>query len=260
MDDKVMEKLAQSLTSDETGIIPFLPYILQDFWELGSSPTDMLALFKEHIAIDKDMRVLDLACGKGAVSVQLAKELGIRFKGVDLLPEFIDFAIEKAGEYGVSELCEFAVQDVNASVARERGYDCCIFGAVGDILGDYRETVSKLRETVRPGGYIIIDDAYVEDDEANSRLQFDKPYPTYGQWLQCFEKSGLSLIECRPNPETTPESVEKDMIRITRRANELMERYPARRQMFEQYIINQQNEYSDLENALIGATWLVRRI
>ena len=57
--------------------------------------------------MNRDTKVLDLACGKGAVSVRLAKELNIHFKGVDILPEFIDYAKCNAQEYGVSDLCEF---------------------------------------------------------------------------------------------------------------------------------------------------------
>ena len=34
MNDTVKEKLAESLTSDTTDILPYLPYLLQDFWEL----------------------------------------------------------------------------------------------------------------------------------------------------------------------------------------------------------------------------------
>lgn len=36
MNDTVKEKLAESLTSNTTDILPYLPYLLQDFWELGS--------------------------------------------------------------------------------------------------------------------------------------------------------------------------------------------------------------------------------
>jgi len=37
----VEEKLAKSLTAESVELIPYLPYLLQDLWELGSSPPDM---------------------------------------------------------------------------------------------------------------------------------------------------------------------------------------------------------------------------
>lgn len=38
----VEEKLAKSLTAESTELIPYLPYLLQDLWELGSSPKDII--------------------------------------------------------------------------------------------------------------------------------------------------------------------------------------------------------------------------
>lgn len=37
----VDEKLAKLLTADTTELIPYLPYLLQDLWELGSSRIDI---------------------------------------------------------------------------------------------------------------------------------------------------------------------------------------------------------------------------
>jgi 2-polyprenyl-3-methyl-5-hydroxy-6-metoxy-1,4-benzoquinol methylase len=74
------EKLAKSLTAESTELIPFLPYLLQDLWELGSSPKDMINLISRNIDITKNTRILDLACGKGAVSVNMAKNLVARLK------------------------------------------------------------------------------------------------------------------------------------------------------------------------------------
>lgn len=85
---KVEEKLAKSLTAESTELIPFLPNLLCDLWELGSSPKDVICLITKHIADPKGIRVLDLACGKGAVSVMTAKEIGCFVKGIDILPEF----------------------------------------------------------------------------------------------------------------------------------------------------------------------------
>lgn len=142
----VEEKLAKSLTAESIELIPYLPYLLQDLWELGSSPRDILDLITEHIQVSKETRVLDLACGKGAVSVNLAKELGCMVKGIDLMPEFIAFALDKAQEFGVGELCEFVVGDITKLVETEKGYDLVILGAVGDVLGNSRGNNQEAKE------------------------------------------------------------------------------------------------------------------
>jgi len=86
-----------------------------------------------------------LACGKGAVSVYLAKELGCMVKGIDLIPAFIDFALNKAQEFGVEKFCEFQVGDITESVKEEKDYDIVIYGAVGNVLDDWEETVILLK-------------------------------------------------------------------------------------------------------------------
>ena len=45
----VEEKLAKSLTAGSVELIPYLPYLLQDLWELGSSPKDMLEMITDTV-------------------------------------------------------------------------------------------------------------------------------------------------------------------------------------------------------------------
>ena len=110
------EKLVASLTGETAELLPFLPYLLQDFWELGSEPEVMVGLVGKHVDLSEDTRVLDLACGKGAVSVRLAQKLGVKVKGIDLLPAFLEEARQKAEEFQVGDLCEFVLGDSNEAV------------------------------------------------------------------------------------------------------------------------------------------------
>ena len=93
-----------------------------------------MELITKHIHVSDQTRVLDLACGKGAVSVILAKKLGCMIKGIDIIPEFIDFAINKAQEFGVRELCEFLVGDITELVKTEKDYDIVILGGCDRIF------------------------------------------------------------------------------------------------------------------------------
>ena len=85
-------KLAESLSSSSTELIPYLPYLLQDLFELGSSTNDMLQIIQQHLPNPQKLKVLDLACGKGAVSICLASSLKCQVKGIDLVPDFIEVA------------------------------------------------------------------------------------------------------------------------------------------------------------------------
>lgn len=248
----VEEKLAKSLTAESVELIPYLPYLLQDLWELGASPKDIVEMITRHIPVSKETKVLDLACGKGAVSVNLAKELGCLVKGIDLIPEFIDFAVQKAQEFGVGELCDFAVGDITELVKTEKDYDIVILGAAGDVLGNSEETIKLLKKTVKNGGYIIIDDAY-GNDESNPQ------YPTKEQWLEIFDKTGIKLIEDKVIDDDEIARLNDEQQKwIIKRANELKEKFPEKVCLFDSYIQIQQDECNELENEISGVTMLLK--
>lgn len=250
----VEEKLAKSLTAESIELIPHLPYLLQDLWEIGSSPMDMLDMIREHIQVTEQTRVLDLACGKGAVSVHLAKELGCKVKGMDLIPEFIDFAKNKAHEHTVAELCDFVVGDITKAINIEKGYDIVILGAVGDVLGTPEETIRKLKNTIRPAGYLLIDDAYGKED-----LEAD--YYTKEEWSSFLEKTMVRLLDERmiDDDELTELNQEQQAL-IVKRVNELKKKYPEKSHLFDSYISSQQAECDELENEISGVTMLLQAI
>ena len=259
MTREIDEKLARSLTAETIELLPFLPYLLQDLWELGSSPRDIIGLMEKHMSIANDTKVLDLACGKGAVSINIAEKLGSNVCGFDLMPEFVDYASQKAQELGVSALCHFAVGDVNDVVNTQKDYDCVIFGAAGNILGDPQETLAKLRKTVKPGGFIIIDEGYLPDDKTNEDVEYQNyEYLYRDQWLQLFSDSGLTLIEELQNTEDY--DFDSDNKAIAARARELIAKHPDKREIFEGYVQSQLDECDDLENSVVAITWILKKV
>jgi SAM-dependent methyltransferase len=260
MTKETEERLAGSLTAETTELLPFLPYLLQDFWELGSDPGVMAGLIGRHAGLSENARVLDLACGKGAISVNIARELRVRVKGVDLIPEFVEIAVQKADEFGVGGLCGFTVGDINEAVQTEKDHDCVIFGAAGNILGDPAETLAKLKATVRPGGFILIDECYLPDGGKREDVKYGNyEYLTERQWAGLFREAGLELLETVTGAGDDPGGG-AGMEAITRRANELIEKHPDQKAMFEGYIRSQQNEYDDIDHRLVGVTWILRKI
>ena len=259
MTKETEERLARSLTAESTDLLPFLPYLLQDLWKLGSNPGDIIARIKNHMRLSKDTRILDLACGKGAVSVQIAEGLGVSVYGVDLIHDFIAYANRKANERNVRSLCRFACGDANETAATERDYDCVIFGAAGNILGNPQETLGKLIKTVKPGGYIILDEAYLPDDSSNDMVKYKNyEYLTHEQWIRLFSDNGLTLVEEVPNREGY--DFDSDNKNIALRADELIARYPEKRSLFMEYIQSQLNECDDLESNVMGVTWMLRTL
>jgi len=250
----VEEKLARSLTAESIELIPYLPYLLQDLWELGSSPKDMIHLLAENIDMSEDMKILDLACGKGAVSIGMAKRFGCRIKGVDLMPDFIQTAIRKAQAFGVGELCDFAVGDITQSVKTERDYDIVILGAAGDVLGNPQETIALLKNTVKKDGYILLDDAY-GDGKTNAK------YPSRDRWLTIFSHTGVRLMSEKLMADDELAGLNREQQElIAKRADELKKELPEKAHLFDGYIRSQQAECDELENEITGVTMLLQVI
>jgi SAM-dependent methyltransferase len=75
--------------------------------------------------IDAGKYVLDVGCGVGATPSYLAKELGCRVMGVDLLDKMVEQARRRAKSEGVQDRTEFRVAD-----ARELPFEDDLFDAV----------------------------------------------------------------------------------------------------------------------------------
>lgn len=259
MNQETEDKLARSLTVRNKDVLPYVPYLLQDLWELGTPANDIIDIIRQHIPQPENLKVLDLACGKGAIAIPLAHELGMAVKGVDIIPEFIEFAKEKAIERGVDDLCTFSVEDIKETAAREQDYDMVLFLGVGDVFGNAEKTMETLAGFVRPGGYVVLEEAYVGDNNKED-LHFETDYPSYEEWINANEKAGLRLLAKK-------EEDEEDMIEsnsgcndaINRRARELSEKYPDKKALFDEYIQSQLDECYDLENNLSAAVWLLQR-
>lgn len=260
MEYDIQRNLAKSLTSESIAIIPYLPYLLQDFWELGSCPESIIALLRKNDLQASIYHVLDLACGKGAVSVKLAKELGIRVKGIDIIPEFIMYARKMAFAHRVKKLCTFLVDDVNNAVEHERDFDCLIWSAAGNILGNYRQTLDKITRTVKPGGYVVLDDCYVKETIKNKTLRFHNSYPNYTEWQDMFGVLGLTLIDrLEAEGNWDQYDFDTDNQKIKKRADELIALHPDKRNMFLTYCQNQMAECEDLKSDVFGVIWLLKK-
>lgn len=248
----VEEKLAKSLTAETVELIPYLPFLLQDLWDLGSWPSDIIDMLQKHINEPKLLRVLDLACGKGAVSVQIAKKLGCQVKGIDMMPEFIEYANMKATEYSVTSLCTFEVGDINQTILDDRDYDVVILGAVGDVLGNPEDTLRKLKGTVKSGGYIIVDDAYAKDDTNHQ-------YTSREKWQEYMCELGLKLIDERFASDEDMSDLNNDQqAHILRRANELKLMVPDKAELFDGYIRSQLAECDEIENEITVVAMLMQ--
>ena len=138
--------------------------------------------------------VLDIPCGQGGVAVYLAKEYGVQVDGYDLLPGFVENANEYAAEKQVRDLCHFFVEDIRTVIAKDKEYDVVLWSAAPHLWKDYAQTVKNLRRCVKPNGYLVIADAYLNGEQYKS---MEPDYETLEQTLQSVVEHGDSIIKLK---------------------------------------------------------------
>jgi len=239
-------------------ILRFVPELLADLWELGSDPA-LVVEWLRGLELPADARVLELGCGKGANVVTVALKQGLRAEGVEAFPPFVEEARRRAQAHGVAHLCAFRQGDLREEVRRARGFDVVLFLSVGGVLGGAADTVGALRQVVRPGGYVVLDDAY--------RLGEDPlGYPGYGhlerreEVVTGLQAHGDTVLREQPIPVAAIRAQnERYTALITARAEALARRHGEHAEAFRAYVREQERECEVLETRVQCVTWLLRR-
>jgi SAM-dependent methyltransferase len=253
----IEESVLTAMDCTDSEILPYLPYILQDFWEIGSDPDVMINLIKKHLLHNRNLNVLDLGCGKGVVSINIAKQMNCECYGIDAIPEFISFSTSKADEYGVGNLCKFEVGDIREKVKILGQYDVIILGAIGQVFGNYFETLILLNNNLKEGGIIIIDDGYTEDE---STFKHEHVF-SKSELEKQISEAGMQLID-EVNASEDKKSIsnyDTEYNNLFKRCQELSVKYPHRSEIFINYCNQQKNEYDNMKTHILCSTMVVKR-
>ncbi len=241
-------------------LLPHLDFLLQDFFALGGAPDEVVSLLRQA-DLPPSAQVLDLGCGKGAVSLAVARAFPDCVAGVTGFDGFAPFVAEaqrRAAVAGLDERCRFHVADLAAVTQRGGAWDIVLYVAVGEALGALDETMTALRRCVRPGGLICVDDGYALD----ATVSFHG-YATLNQRSATLAKltaRGDSILAERIHPPAAQQEQNRLYTeRLERRAAELAQEHPELRAELAAYIETQAEECRILESNIECAAWLLRR-
>ena len=252
----IEESVVTALDGSEPEIYSYIPYILQDLWEIGASPETIIRLVKKHKVETDNLTILDLGCGKGAVSIQLAKSLNCHCLGIDAVKEFIEYAKSKAKEFGVESLCRFEVGDIRKNNKELNNFDIIILGSIGPVLGSYYQTLISVSNYIKADGLIIIDEGYIDSDDTFSYPNLFKKDEVYKQISEAEMQLTDEVIFERDDNETSDRCI---LERLTQRCRELIKIHPDKRKLFENYIRKQEYETELLETKITCATLVIRK-
>jgi cyclopropane fatty-acyl-phospholipid synthase-like methyltransferase len=257
--EPLSDAVARSLDA-HAALLPFLSELLADLEELGTSADDVVDVLRP-LGLPASTRAIDLGCGKGAVAVALAEELGFRVTGIDGFAPFVDDAQRVARARGVEARCEFRVGDLRQAVDSAGQFDVALLMAVGPVFGNMEQTIGALRRCVRPGGYMVIEDVYL--DEQTQLQHVPEAYAEYAgreETLRRLQAHGDQLVAEQLFPHSEVEAVNaENTAKIRRRAEKLSAEQPHLAELFAGYVATQEDECEALEGPLIGAIWVLKR-
>jgi ubiquinone/menaquinone biosynthesis C-methylase UbiE len=104
--------------------------------------------------IDDGKYVLDVGCGVGATPVYLAKDVGCRVMGVDLLDKMIEQSREWVKAEGLEDRVDFRVADARNLPFEDGCFDAVISESVNVFFNDKSQAMREYIRVTKPGGYI----------------------------------------------------------------------------------------------------------
>ena len=151
----------------------------EQHWAEASGVADKI---RSLAGLDKGSSVLDVCCGPGRISVELAL-LGMNVTGVDITQPFLDAAQETASDEGVE--IKMLNQDMRSFSSPEL-FDCAVnlYNSFGycDSIEDDRAILQSVFNSLKKGGTFIIECISRE----TAILNF-----TAGEW---FERAGMTVL------------------------------------------------------------------
>ena len=226
---------------------------------MGSSPAIVSEWIEELDLLTRSSRILDLGCGKGAVSIPLAERFGSHVDGFDLFEPFIAEARARAVEAGVESRCSFQQADIKEILGSGHEYDMVIFSSIGFILGSVKQTIEHLRRCVRHGKYLVLEDGCLAGHQPISDPDYVNYLP-YDETIRQITAFGDRILrEKILSADEMKRMNHYNTQHISRRVKMLAERYPDQAGLFFEYLDQEKAECRILETAFQGAVWLIQK-
>jgi SAM-dependent methyltransferase len=257
MSDRTDQSIANSFEVSES-LLPYVPFLLQDLWALGSSVEYIIDTVGALDLSPAQATILDLGCGKGAVSIKIASLFGLQVVGIDAMPAFLEDARRKAIECKVSHLCEFINQDMKEYVSVNHSFDMVILASLGGVFGSFKDTISILRKQVRTGGYMLIDDGYLLTTDLLKRNGYEH-YRNHETTINELTASDDLLLKEISTTDLSLKINNEYLHFIDKRGRQLIAEHPGLSHDISAYIQLQKEECEVINDHLEGALWLLQK-
>ena len=208
----------------EVALLPYIPELLADLDELGSDAEVITEVIGE-LGLPNGAQVVDLGCGKGATAFEIAQELRLNVLGIELFEPFVQVCTRLAKERQLESRCRFVHGDIVKLAGRVPPADVAVFAALGDVIGRLDEAIKVVRKYVKPGGFLVISDAFIADGGSSDFPGFEQ-YANHEETLHRLTASGDRLVREVWEDDEEGEDEDSEGALISARAEAIAQRHP----------------------------------
>ncbi len=104
--------------------------------------------------IGRESYILDVGCGVGATACFIAKKVGCRVVGVDILEKMVERSRERAARQKLTHRVEFKVADAQNLPFEDNLFDAVLTESVTAFPEDKQKAVSEYARVTKPGRYV----------------------------------------------------------------------------------------------------------
>ncbi len=167
---------------------------------LDQAQSDKKKLIINKLHINGDMNVLDIGCGWGGLSLQIAKDTGAQVKGITLSKNQLATAQKRAQEEGLNEKVHFSLQDYRLENNKyDRIVSVGMFEHVG--INYYPTFFSKTYELLKDTGVFLLH-TIGQTSEPTSTSPWIRKYifpggyiPSLSEILKICEKLSINITD-----------------------------------------------------------------
>lgn len=167
----------------------------------GLKATEDLA---EKLKIDKNTKVIDIACGKGTTAVHLAQNYKCEVIGIDISEDLIEQAKKKSKKKGVDQLVSFQVGDALDLPFSDNEFDVAVSQAMLILVQDKVKAIREAVRVIKPGGYAgwielswkqTPTDEFLHEATDEMCAYCMKNVNTFEDWEKVFRDAGVAEIQ-----------------------------------------------------------------
>jgi SAM-dependent methyltransferase len=161
----------------------------------GTVPAEAIPELAEELRLRPGSTLFDLACGRGAYGLLIAKKAGTPLIGVDFSAQALAEAREQAARMGVSNAC-FRIGELTATELPDDSVEAVLCNDAIQFPDEPAIAYSEIRRVLKPGGRVVLT-CWEPLDRNDERLSLRVRRADLGAGLR---QAGFTDVEVRDRP------------------------------------------------------------